>query len=225
VPKRFVVASLPAWTRRPRNVAIGVAVLFVLAAVVTDLPAGSQTQASRLAGARSYVTSVQVLAKSCEAALGEAFTLENLVRSHQATTSQQGSIPALMRDELAACSYTQQALPDMGNLEPPQGPGGAYLQNLTKSVMEWEFPAANETISALSTYLGPPSRASELPTVDKMLAKLSKAAAVVRENELAAERYFKGSLPSIGVMPTRPPGNGTVAAALGANREKRPAPV
>lgn len=177
-----------------------VVVVFIAASVLSDLP-GNQSQAS---AATSYLTSMKSYDASCVGALNEAFTLESLVLHDRATATQRSLVPGLLRDDLNACSYTNPDLSDMqSNLQPPGFASGHQLGLVNTCVGQWEFPDANEVISALTKLLGPPTDASAVAVLKYWDGRLAVDSARATAHLVMAATDAKASLGGLG-LPTPP---------------------
>ena len=188
------------WYRRGRVLVGVVVVVFIAASVLSDLP-GNQSQAS---AATSYLTALKSYDASCAGALNEAFTLESLVLRHRATAVQRSLVPGLLRDDLNACSYTNQDLSDMqSNLQPPGFASGHQLGLVNSCVVQWEFPDANEVISALTKLLGPPTDPSAVAALEYWDGRLAIDNARAAAHLAMAAADAKASLGGLG-LPTPP---------------------
>lgn len=189
------------WYRRTRVVVAALVLVFAVAAVVTDLP----THQNPSVTAQTFVTSLESYATVCTGALHEAFQIEDLVLSGHASHSDRAEVPSLLRDDVSGCSYTNENLTDMqSELQPPGGKFGQQLGLVDTCVAEWEFPDANEVITALSQLLGPPTDSSAVPALRYWLGRLATDSARATDHLQTAAEEAKGSLTALH-LPSPPP--------------------
>ncbi|HLN16857.1 MAG TPA: hypothetical protein VK277_08925 [Acidimicrobiales bacterium] len=164
-----------AWYRR-RAVLVGAVVALILAVtVITDLPVHS-SRAADISAERSVMKEVNTDLGGCAYAVHEAFLIYQKESSGSLTLTERGQVPGLLRDDQAACSFTNEAIFNLANIEVPGSPAGKHLGALVGTTTLWatsDALGAVEDIQTLSTQ----------PTNNRALTDLGR-----RERTLAADR-------------------------------------
>jgi hypothetical protein len=126
------------------------AVVVVLAVtVVTDLPTTS-TKASELKTAQGVISEIATDAAPCNLGMTEAFGFYADTTSGHITAAHRAQIPALIRDDLGACSFTNQSIVDLASINVPSSPTGRLLNDVAGNVLTWCDPAALTTIDEIT---------------------------------------------------------------------------
>ncbi|HMD45711.1 MAG TPA: hypothetical protein VKG43_06105 [Acidimicrobiales bacterium] len=168
-------ATKPPWYRR-RGTALAVAVAAVLAVtVISDLPVHASHSAD-VAAERSVMKEVNTDVGSCAFATSESFTIYGRSQHGQLTAANRAATPALLRDDQAACSFTNNSIFELSNIEVPGSPAGKALGQLVSTSILWATSDALGAIEDIQTLFTQPTNAPAL----KDLAE--------RERRLAADR-------------------------------------
>jgi len=171
------------WYRR-RGVLVSAAVVVVLAiTVVTDLPSHA-SRASNIASANAVISEVNADISPCVFAVDEAFTIYDDQVHHALTAADRAHIPALLNDDQAACSFTNDTIFSLSDIEVPGSSAGKQLGNIVNSVTLWATSDALGAIDAIQTLSVNPTRASALAALAKdrrlLAADRSEADAALR---------------------------------------------
>lgn len=126
------------------------AVVVVLAVtVVTDLPTTS-TRASDLKTAQGIVSEIETDTAPCNLGMTEAFEFYADTTSGHITPAHRAQIPGLIRDDLGACTFTNQSIVDLASINVPSSPTGRLLNNVAGNVLTWCDPAALTAIDQIT---------------------------------------------------------------------------
>lgn len=138
----------PWYRRRAFLTSVGVAVVLA-ATVVTDLPTSS-TKADDLKTSQEIVSEVVADAAPCNLGMTEAFTFYADVTTSHITAANRAQIPALIRDDLSACSFTDQSIVDLASIDVPGNAAGRALNTVAQNVLTWCDPAALTAIGQIT---------------------------------------------------------------------------
>lgn len=140
VPPPVSTSGLPEPARHRRKglwvlLAVGI-VVFVAAAVVTDLPVGS-SRASNLANAKSVISEIASDVAPCTHAVNEGVGLYLDVAAGTLTATERAEVPGLAKDDYAACSFTEDGINDLAGIEEPNSSVGDRLNQLASQALSW----------------------------------------------------------------------------------------
>ncbi|MHB1781907.1 MAG: hypothetical protein ACYCTE_04300 [Acidimicrobiales bacterium] len=137
------------WYRR-RAFLTSAAVAVVLAVtVLTDLPTAS-TKANDLKTAQGIVSEIETDAAPCNLGMTEALGFYADTTTGRITAAHRAQVPALIRDDLGACSFTNQSIVDLASINVPSNPTGRLLNAVASNVLTWCDPAALTTIDQIT---------------------------------------------------------------------------
>lgn len=176
-----------AWYRRRSVLVAAGAALVIAVAVVTDLPTHT-SNASDIATEQAVMAEVNSDIAGCAYGARESFSIRGDQLAHTLTPPELRQAPGLLRDDLAACSFTDSSIFDLGNIEPPNSPAGRRVGELVNTVTLWATSDALAAISDLETLLDNPHDTKaqhDLGTREKALAR---DRAVARADIAAADR-------------------------------------
>jgi len=163
------------WYRRRATLLVAVLAVVVAVTVVTDLPT-HPTHTNDVATAQSVITEIVNDTKPCNLGMTEAFGFYADVTTGHITAAHRAQIPALIRDDLDACSYTNASIDDLAGIDNPSSPTGRRLNVIATDVLVWCDPDALTAIGEITVLLDQPHDAAAL-------AKLASA-----ERLLTADR-------------------------------------
>jgi len=165
----------PPWYRR-RAVLVGGAVVVILViTVLTDLPV-STSRSADIASVRSVMRELNSDIAPCALAAHQALGIWALQATGSLTSSGRASTPGLLSDDQSACSFTNQSIFDLTNIEVPGSPAGKDMGDLVATATLWTTSDALRAIEDVQTLMTDPTDA-------KALNNLS-----VEERQLAADR-------------------------------------
>ena len=141
------------WYRRRRALLVTVAAIVVLAiTVVSDLPVHSSLAADASAG-QSVMSEVNADVGPCAFAVKESFSIHADQVAGSLSSSDQREASSLLRDDLAACSFTDDSIFELSNIEVPGSAAGKRLGEVVDTVTLWATSDALGAISDLETLL------------------------------------------------------------------------
>jgi hypothetical protein len=190
------------WYKR-RALLVTVAAIVVLAiAVISDLPVHSSLAADVSAG-RSVMSEINADVGPCTFAAKESFSIHADQVAGSLSASDQREASSLLRDDLAACSFTDNSIFELSNIEVPGSAAGKRLGDLVDTVTLWATSDALGAISDLEALLTRPhdqTARRDLATRERALAS-DRAAAFADIS--AADRIVSAPLtePALPVLP------------------------
>lgn len=138
----------PWYLRRAFLTSAAVAVVLAVT-VVTDLPTAS-TKANDLKTAQGVVSEIETDAAPCNLGMTEALGFYADTTTGHITATHRAQVPALIRDDLGACSFTNQSIVDLASINVPSSPTGRLLDAVASDVLTWCDPAALTTIDQIT---------------------------------------------------------------------------
>jgi hypothetical protein len=196
------------YRRRAFLVFVGV-VAVVGAAVITDLPTHT-SRATDIRGETTVIGEINADVAPCVFAVREALTLYSDETSGTLSSGNRSQIPALLRDDQNACSFTDSSIFDLSNIEVPGSPAGKHIGEAVNTVTVWATSDALGAIEVVQTLTSRPTdrKARAQLLVDERLLAQDRAKATAEIN--AAGRTLRTRLPALNLskeaLPTpRPP--------------------
>lgn len=191
VPKK-----VPIWERR-RGLVIGVAVAAViLITVLSDLPV-STSRASDIGAERSVMSEVNTDLAACAYAINQAVGIWNLESTHQLTPAQRAPTPGLLSDDQSACSFTNEDIFDLSNVQVPQTTAGKQLGQMVASATLWTTSDALRAIEDVQTLMNDPSKQGALHNLATVESQLATDRGSALAQEKAADRALDTHLPPV----------------------------
>jgi hypothetical protein len=182
----------PWFRRRAFLVAVG-AVVVVGIAVISDLPTGASRTADIQADT-TVIGQINTDIAPCVFAVHEALTLYSDETSGTLTSAHRAQIPGLLRDDLDACSLTDQSIYDLTDVESPGGTAGNRVSDALNTATVWTTSDAVgviATIQALTNGSNGKARAQLSKYEHLMAADGKRAAAEIH----AADTDLRANLP------------------------------
>lgn len=143
------------WYRR-HSVLLSTAVTAIVAVtVITDLPT-TTTRSGEIATARSAIAEISSDAEPCNLGMTESFGFYTDVTTGHITAAHRAQIPALIRDDLAACSYTNQSIDDLAAIDTHGTAWAHQVNGIANDVLLWCDPDALTAIGEITTLLDHP---------------------------------------------------------------------
>ncbi len=154
------------WYRR-RNVLLAACVVVILAiTVITDLPSHA-SHASNIASATALIKEVNDDIAPCVFAAGEAFTIYADQTHNSLTASDRASIPGMLNDDQTACSFTNDSIFSLSDIDVPGSAAGKQLGDIVNSVTLWSTSDALGAIDAIQTLSTEPGNRAALSALAK----------------------------------------------------------
>ena len=186
----------PIWERR-RGLVIGLAVAaVVLITVLSDLPV-STSRASDISAERSVMSEVNTDLASCAYAIHQSVGIWNLQAAHQLTTAERAPTPGLLGDDQSACSFTNEDIFDLTNVQVPQTTAGKQLGQMVATATLWTTSDALRAIEDVQTLLNDPGNKAALRSLSTAEAQLAADRATALAQEAAADRALDTHLPPV----------------------------
>ena len=175
------------WYRR-RALLVTLAAVAVLAVtVISDLPVHGSATANISAG-KGVMSEVNTDIAACAYAVKESFSIHAEQIAGSLTVSDLREAPSLLRDDQAACSFTDDSIFELSNIEVPGSAAGKRLGDLVSTATEWSTSDALGAISDLEKLFTDPRDAGvahELVARERALA--SDRAACLADVSVADE--------------------------------------
>jgi hypothetical protein len=195
-----VSAEIPAekkrtpWYRR-RALLVGGAVVVILAiTVLTDLPVNT-SRSEDIASERSVMQELNSDIAPCALAVHQALGIWGLQATHALTASERASTPGLLSDDQSACSFTNESIYDLTNIEVPGSPAGKDMGDLVATATLWTTSDALRAIEDVQTLMTDPSDAKALGSLSVEERRLAADRRSANAEEGAADRTLETRLP------------------------------
>jgi hypothetical protein len=142
----------PRWYRR-RAALVAVAVAVVAAiTVITDLPVHT-SKASDISSEQGVMAELNPDLAPCALAVHEALQIWGDQSAHTLSEADQAESPSLLRDDQNACSFTDESIFDLSNIEVPGSPAGRDMGDLVATSILWTTSDALKAIEAVQTLM------------------------------------------------------------------------
>jgi len=201
------IAKAPLWQRH-RGLLIGLTVFVVLLiTVLTDLPV-STSRADDINAERSVMSEVNTDLAPCALAVHQAIGIWSLQAAHALTPADRSPTPGLLSDDQSACSFTNENIYDLANIQVPGTPAGKHLGQLVAAAMLWTTSDSLRAIEDVQTLMSDSGNASALHSLSAEEAQLAADRTRAISDEGAADRALDThlqpvDLPAIGGTSTR----------------------
>ena len=175
-------AARPWHRRRALLWSLGVTVVLAVT-VFTDLPTHT-SRSSDLSEARRYIGEVAGDVHPCSFAAGESFRLYADVERGHLSAANRAQVPGLLRDDLSACSFTNQSIVDLASLSAPASATGKAINAVAAAMLTWCDPGGLTAIGYITQVVDDRS--------DKTTrARLEGAEEALSRDRAAAERAMR----------------------------------
>jgi hypothetical protein len=181
-------AGPPPWWQRHRGLLIAAAVLVILLiTVLSDLPV-STSRADDIGAERSVMSEVNTDLAPCALAVHQAVGIWNLQAAHALTSADRSPTPGLLSDDQTACSFTNENIYDLSDIQVPGTAAGKHLGQLLATVTLWTTSDSLRAIEDVQTLMADPGNVSVRHNLAKEEAQLAadRGTAIAQEN--AADR-------------------------------------
>jgi hypothetical protein len=182
------------WYRR-RAVLVGGAVLVILlVTVLTDLPVKT-TRGQDVASERSVMQELNTDIAPCALAVHQALAIWALQATNALTVSDRASTPGLLSDDQSACSFTNESIYDLTNIEVPGSPAGKDMGDLVATATLWTTSDALRAIEDVQSLMNDPTDAVALSSLSAEERQLAADRRTAISQEDAADRTLDTRLP------------------------------
>ena len=186
----------PLWQRH-RGLLIGLTVFVVLLiTVLSDLPV-STSRADDINAERSVMSEVNTDLAGCALAVHQAIGIWDLQASHELTPADRAPTPGLLSDDQTACSFTNENIYDLANIQVPGTPAGKHLGQLVAAALLWTTSDSLRAIEDVQTLMNNSANASALHSLSTEEARLAKDRSNAISQEEAANRALNIHLPPV----------------------------
>jgi hypothetical protein len=190
----------PIWQRH-RGLAIAVVVfVVVLVTVLSDLPV-STSRAEDINAERSVMSEVNGDVGPCALGVRQAIGIWNLQAQHALTAADRAPTPGLLGDDQTACSFTNESIFDLTNIEVPGTPAGKDLGQLIATATLWTTSDSLRAIEDVQTLMSDPDDGTALRSLAAEDEQLATDRSTALAQEDAADRALATRLPSVDLPP------------------------
>ncbi len=177
----------PIWQRH-RGLLVGLTVFVVaLITVLTDLPV-STSRADDISAERSVMSEVNADLAPCALAIHQAIGIWSLDAAQELTPADRAPTPGLLSDDQSACSFTNEEIYDLVNIQVPGTPAGKDLGQMVASATLWTTSDALRAIEDVQTLMNDPDDASALHSLSAEKDQLAADRRSAIAEEDAADR-------------------------------------
>jgi hypothetical protein len=194
------------WYRRPWFLVTAGVAAVIVASVIVDLPHPTST-AEDVAAETGLVKQVNTDITPCAYGLGESFTIYKEMKANTLTASDRVRVPALLRDDQTACSFTSQSIYDLSSIQPSGTNAGKSIGQLISLATTWSTSdalAAIEDIQTIDAGSGTAATTADLYKQERLLTS-DRAQALA---QLATADRLLGNVhlptPNLPVLPKLP---------------------
>jgi hypothetical protein len=187
----------PAWWQRHRGLLVAAAVFVILLiTVLSDLPV-STSRADDIGAERSVMSEVNTDLAPCALAIHQAVGIWNLQATHELTPQDRAPTPGLLGDDQTACSFTNENIYDLADIQVPGTAAGKQLGQLVATVTLWTTSDSLRAIEDVQTLMGDPGNATVLHNLSMEEARLATDRRLAIAQENAADRNLGTHLPRV----------------------------
>jgi hypothetical protein len=182
------------WYRRRGPVVGAVVALVLVVTVLSDLPVHtSRTQ--DIASERSVMSELNSDVGPCAVAVHQALGIWVLQAAHTLTAGERAGTPGLLSDDQAACSFTNESIFELSNIEVPGSPAGKQMGELVATATLWSTSDALRAIEDVQTLMTDPTDAEALSNLSLEERRLASDRRAADAEESAADRTLDTRLP------------------------------
>jgi hypothetical protein len=182
-------------------VSFGVVVVLAVT-VISDLPVHGSAAANVSAG-RGVMTEVNTDIAPCAFAIKESFSIHTEQIAGSLTSLGEREAPSLLRDDLAACSFTDDSIFQLSSIEVPGSSAGRKLGDLVSTATLWATSDAIGAISDIQTLFTNPHAAGDLAKRELVLAadRAAARADIAAADRVLGTRLQEPDMPALAVSP------------------------
>jgi hypothetical protein len=185
----------PVWYKRTWVLATAGVAAVLIACVAVDLPSHT-TAAADTADQTSVMQQINSGIGGCSYGVKETFTIYQDQKRGSLTASDRAEVPAMMRDDQDACSFTSSDIYDLSNVEGTGTPAGKYVGNVVNVVTLWATSDALSAIEDIQTLQTDPGDAAAIANLSKQEVALARDRAQADADVDAAQRILHVTLPA-----------------------------
>ena len=195
-----VTKKEPIWQRHRRLAIVAAVLVIALITVLTDLPT-STSRASDIAAERSVMSEVNSDLQPCAYAVRQAVGIWAFQAHHQLSAAERAPTPGLLSDDQSACSFTNQGVYDLSNIQVPGTPAGKKLGQLLATAMLWTTSDSLRAIEDVQTLMNQPNDGRAVRDLSGEEAQLAADRRNALADENAADRDLGIHLQPVNLPP------------------------
>ena len=195
-----VTKKEPIWQRHRRLAIVAAVLVIALITVLTDLPT-STSRASDIAAERSVMSEVNSDLQPCAYAVRQAVGIWAFQAHHQLSAAERAPTPGLLSDDQSACSFTNQGVYDLSNVQVPGTPAGKKLGQLLAVALLWTTSDSLRAIEDVQTLMNRPDDAAAVRDLSREEAQLASDRRNALADENAADRDLGIHLQPVNLPP------------------------
>jgi hypothetical protein len=168
----------PPWYRRRGVLLVGGVTAVLAITVITDLPSPT-SRATDIASATAVINDVNADISPCVFAVDEALTIYGDQTRGSLTVADRARIPGLLGDDQTACSFANESIFNLSEIDVPGSASGKHLGSIVSSVTLWTTSDALGAIEAVQRLITDPHNAQAQAALakDKTLMASDRAEA------------------------------------------------
>ncbi len=164
--------------------------------VISDLPEHASRPA-QISSDTSVVRDVNSDLASCAFAVGEAYTIYRDKLSSRLSQSETARVPSLLRDDQNACSFTDESIFNLSNIEVPGSLAGRHLQDLVSTVTLWATSDGLAAIEAVQTLFSRPGDQAAQRQLSRATTELANDRRRAIAEIAAADQVLAAHFPAV----------------------------
>lgn len=184
----------PVWYKRAWVLVAAAVAVVAIASVAVDLPSHT-TVATDTADQTSIMQQINAGIDGCSYGVKETFTIYEDLKKGSLSPSDRSEVPAMMRDDQTACSFTSSDIYDLSNVEGTGTPAGKHIGNVVNTVTLWATSDALGAIEDIQTLDTRPADQAALKNLSKEEVALTRDRATADSDVTAADQILKAKLP------------------------------
>jgi hypothetical protein len=189
------------WYRR-RAALVGAAVLVIAAiTIISDLPVHS-SRAADISSEKGVLSELNTDLAPCALAVHEALTIWSEQTAHTLSAGDRAESASLLRDDQNACSFTNETMFDLSNIEVPGSTAGKDMGDLVATSVLWTTSDALKAIEAIQALMLDGENSGAQASLDKAELALAQdrragLAEVARADRILNTRLTRPDLPAM----------------------------
>lgn len=192
-PAPAPAAKAPLWVRHRKMAIVAAILVIALITVLSDLPT-STTRASDIGAERSVMSEVNSDLEPCVYGVHQALGIWTLQAGHELSAADRAPTPGLLSDDQSACSFTNEGIYDLANIQVPGTPAGKQLGQLVATATLWTTSDSLKVIEDVQALMNNPNNSSVRQNLSKEEAQLAVDRHTAMAEEAAADRDLDSHL-------------------------------
>jgi hypothetical protein len=164
--------------------------------VLTDLPQHS-SRSGQITDDTSVMTQLNTDVGPCSYAVGESFTIYRDLRAHTLSHAQSRQVPGLLRDDQAACSFTDDSIYQLSTIDVPGSASGRDVGQVVSTVTLWATSDALSAIEQIQVLDSNPADGAARQLLDHQEQLLTEDRSRAESQLGAADALLQAKLPAL----------------------------